>query len=94
MVNTGYLESKMRRMFIWSPAAPIVVGQCVALFAVAALHVSIDLPFWYAFVFLVAFAWMCAGLALSMRVQEAAASPAPAESPPPGPGRESVGARR
>jgi NNP family nitrate/nitrite transporter-like MFS transporter len=42
--------------------------------------------FTMAFVFLVAFAWMCAGLALSMRVA------AQAPQPPPGAARERVGA--
>jgi NNP family nitrate/nitrite transporter-like MFS transporter len=57
--------------------------------------------FTMAFVFLVAFSWMCAGLALSMR----AAKPGPAqvelepggapstEPPPATPGQEAVGAR-
>jgi NNP family nitrate/nitrite transporter-like MFS transporter len=56
--------------------------------------------FTMAFVFLVAFAWMSAGLALSMRAgktaQEDAASgsaePETVESPPAGTGRETVGA--
>jgi NNP family nitrate/nitrite transporter-like MFS transporter len=43
--------------------------------------------FTMAFVFLVAFAWMCAGLALSMRVTSPPAESLPAEG-----GRERVGA--
>jgi NNP family nitrate/nitrite transporter-like MFS transporter len=57
--------------------------------------------FTMAFVFLVAFAWMSAGLALSMRAGKAApervavgpAGTVPSESPPADPGRETVGAK-
>jgi NNP family nitrate/nitrite transporter-like MFS transporter len=47
--------------------------------------------FTMAFVFLVAFAWMCAGLALSMRVQTSPQPPAPAEPISVEPGGEGAG---
>lgn len=49
--------------------------------------------FTMAFVFLVAFAWMSAGLALSMRVQGSAQEPAPPQPPTGKAGRKGVGAR-
>lgn len=48
--------------------------------------------FTMAFVFLVAFAWMCAGLALSMWERKPAPAPAPPQPLPPETGREVLGA--
>lgn len=49
--------------------------------------------FTMAFVFLVAFAWMSAGLALSMRAQGSTQEPVPSEPLRPEQGREGIGAR-
>jgi hypothetical protein len=50
--------------------------------------------FTMAFVFLVAFAWMSAGLALSMRAQRSVQGPAPPEPLPAQQRREGIGAGR
>jgi len=49
-----YIESKLRLMFIWTSGASIATGQIAAIFGLLALAVLVDLPYWYAFAFLVA----------------------------------------
>jgi len=50
------LDRKLRMMFIWTPAKVIGYAQLGAGFLLLALHVAIDLPYWYAFLLLLALA--------------------------------------
>lgn len=51
-----FLERKLRLMFIWTSGDSIAAGQALGMAALAALGMLIDLPYWYAFVILVAIA--------------------------------------
>ncbi|MFO0677795.1 MAG: type II secretion system F family protein [Polyangiaceae bacterium] len=48
-----FLERKLRRMFVWTSGLSIVLAQVVAVFFVVALHIAIDLPFWFLLVALI-----------------------------------------
>ena len=48
----GWLNRKLRQLFIWTPGEHIALGQLVTLFAIPAIHLLIDLPYWYIFFFL------------------------------------------
>jgi tight adherence protein B len=50
------LERKLRPMFIWTPGRTIALGQFAALFLLLVVEVLADIPFWYAGVFIIAFA--------------------------------------
>ena len=49
-----FLERKLRLMFIWTSGDAIATAQALAIAALAALAVLVDLPYWYAFAALVA----------------------------------------
>lgn len=51
-----FLERKLRLMFVWTPGDHIAAGQAAAIVIIVALGAVIDLPYWYAFVVLVAIA--------------------------------------
>lgn len=44
---TGFIERKLHHMFIWVPGSSVAIGQLVAMFAVIAVHLAVDLPLWY-----------------------------------------------
>lgn len=50
------LERKLRAMFIFTPGRNIAIGQLMAMFVVIAAEVTLDLPFWYLFLVLIAIA--------------------------------------
>lgn len=50
----GFLERKLRVLFNFTPAATIASAQLAAIGVVLALAVLVELPFWYAFVAVVA----------------------------------------
>lgn len=52
----GFLERKLRVLFNFTPAATIAIAQLTAIGVILALAVLVELPFWYAFVALAAFA--------------------------------------
>ncbi len=49
-----FIETKLRLMFIWTSGATIASAQLAGIFGLLALAVLVDLPYWYAFAFLVA----------------------------------------
>jgi tight adherence protein B len=51
-----FLERKLRLMFVWTPGDHIAAGQAAAIVIILALGAVVDLPYWYAFVVLVAVA--------------------------------------
>lgn len=44
---TGYLEHKLHAMFVWVPGSTIAISQLVAMIAVIALHILVDVPLWF-----------------------------------------------
>jgi tight adherence protein B len=51
-----FLERKLRLMFVWTSGNVIAAGQAAGIAAILALAVLVDLPYWYAFIALVAVA--------------------------------------
>lgn len=51
-----FLERKLRLMFVWTSGNVIAAGQAAGIAAILALAVLVDLPYWYAFIVLVAVA--------------------------------------
>lgn len=49
-----FLERKLRLLFIWTPGHVIATGQLVAIFGVLLLAALVGLPYWYAFIALIA----------------------------------------
>jgi tight adherence protein B len=59
---TAYLDRTLRLLFIESSSGRIVGGQLVAVIVVTALGLVLELPFWYAFLALVALGpWLYLG---------------------------------
>jgi tight adherence protein B len=51
-----FLERKLRLMFVWTSGNTIAAAQAAGIAAILALAVLVDLPYWYAFIVLVAVA--------------------------------------
>jgi tight adherence protein B len=51
-----FIERKLRLMFVWTPGDHIAAGQAAAIGIILALGAAVDLPYWWAFVILVAIA--------------------------------------
>lgn len=50
----AHLERKLRLMFIFVPGLRVAVGQLLVGFALLGIHAVIDLPYWWAFLLMVA----------------------------------------